>query len=197
MTSQDIGGIVTAFITGGGVAAYLTYKLKFRKLIGDYQVGEIGRANLRIDKLETDVEECQTERETLKAEVATLRVRLEALTGVVERSEAAKIVARIECDEKGVITGWNIAAVSMFYYTPAEALGSTIDLIVPQNKWDEHHAAFLKSVAGTGIVKPGVGERTIEVHAVTRDGEEIPVFVTLSSYKRDGKLRFIAKIKRR
>lgn len=197
MTPEDIGGIIGAFFTGGGLTAFLFYRLKLRKLNGDFEVGEVGRTNARLDKVEKELEECREDRETLKAEVAALRVQHESLKGVVERSESAKLIARIECDEHGVITGWNVAAVQMFYFTATEALGATIDIIIPQNRWDEHHAAFTKSIQGTGIVKPGAGERTIDVHALTRDGEEIPVSVALSSYQRDGKLRFIAKIKRR
>lgn len=197
MEPKDIAGIVGSLLTGGAIATILAYILKSRKMSGDYKVGEISRANLRIDKLEKAEEECQDERVQLKSEVATLRTRLEALTGVVERQEAARITARVECDEAGVITGWNVAAVSMFYFTATEAMGASIDIIIPQNRWDEHHKAFTKSVAGEGIVKPGVGERTIEVYALTRDGDEIPVFVALSSYSRQGQRRFIAKITRR
>lgn len=211
MDSKDIAGIFGSFLTGGVIATVLTYILKSRKMTGDYRVGEVGRANLRIDKLEKEIEECYSDREALKESVATLKARqeaseenermlktrLEALTGVVERQESARITARVECDEQGVITGWNMAAISMFYFTADEAMGSSIDIIIPKNRWAEHHAAFTKSVAGEGIVKPGMGERTIEVHALTRGNEEIPVFVAISSYVRQGQRRFIAKITRR
>jgi len=50
--------------------------------------------------------------------------------------------AVIICDRDGVIRLWNAAAERLFGFTPAEALGSSLDLIIPERLRERHWAGF-------------------------------------------------------
>ena len=50
--------------------------------------------------------------------------------------------ATILVDQDGVIQGWNEGAEMLFGYAIAEALGRTLDLIIPDQYRSRHWAAF-------------------------------------------------------
>lgn len=49
----------------------------------------------------------------------------------------------VVCDAKGDITFWNAAATRIFGFTESEAIGQSLDLIIPerqrQRHWDGYH----------------------------------------------------------
>ena len=55
--------------------------------------------------------------------------------------------AVIICDCDGVIRFWNAAAERLFGFTPAEALGSSLDLIIPERLRDRHWAGYARTMA--------------------------------------------------
>lgn len=83
-------------------------------------------------------------------------------------------------DAHSHIVYWNEAAEQMFGWSAAEALGETIDLIVPDRHRGAHHGgmARLRGGAPTRLV----GE-TIEVPATTRAGHELPVELSLGMWR--------------
>lgn len=197
MNIDMITALIVALGGGGLIGAFTTFILKRKDQESSRELGLIPQLQSRITALKSDVEKCNEDRIKLNKDLGALQSQVTSLQKVVDRSADRLVVARVECDEKGIISAWNTAAVALFYWTVTEALGANIDIIIPGNRWDEHHVAMLKSIRGEGQIKPGTGERTIIVSAVTRDGDEIPVNVTLSSFIRDGHLRFLAKIVRR
>ena len=86
-------------------------------------------------------------------------------------------------DPNGRISYWNRAAEAMLGYSNAEAMGQNLHgLIVPKRYHDAHHAAFpifIKNGKGAMIGK------TTEVGALRKDGTEIPVQLSLSSFQMD------------
>lgn len=78
------------------------------------------------------------------------------------------------------IIHWNEAAERMFGWSAAEALGESIDLIVPDRHRAAHHDGMgrLRDGAPTKLV----GE-TIEVPATTRDGHELPMELSLGMWR--------------
>jgi PAS domain S-box-containing protein len=97
------------------------------------------------------------------------------LAAIVESSEDA-IVAK---DLNGVITAWNRAAERMFGYTPAEAIGQSIRIIVPDDLQDEETAI---------IERIGRGE-TIEHFETIRcrkDRACLPISLTVSPIRDEG-----------
>lgn len=102
----------------------------------------------------------------------------ERLAAIVESS----FDAIISKDLFGAIVSWNKAAERMFGYPESEAVGQSIYLIIPDDKWDEE-ADILRRLK--------LGER-IETFQTTRrhrDGRIIPISITISPIKsRAGKL---------
>lgn len=76
--------------------------------------------------------------------------------------------AIIYADRTGAILLWNGAAETMFGYTAAEALGQSLDLIIPerlrQRHWDGYHRAM-----ATGESHYGPGE-LLAVPGIRKDG---------------------------
>ncbi len=99
-----------------------------------------------------------------------LRSERESLfSAVVESSNDAIITKLLD----GTITGWNGAAERLFGYTPAEAIGKSINIIVPPERRDE--------VRGI-IERVGSGE-PIEHHETSRmrkDGSIVDVSLSIS-----------------
>ncbi len=55
--------------------------------------------------------------------------------------------AMIYSDKEGVIRGWNAAAESLFGYTKGEAIGQSLDLIIPEHLREAHWSGFNRAMA--------------------------------------------------
>jgi len=87
---------------------------------------------------------------------------------IVEDTQVAIVFA----DGEGVIRLWNSGAEAMFGYPAAEALGQTLDLIVPERQRGRHWEGYGKVIA-TGVTK--YGRDLLAVPAMTKDGRRISV----------------------
>jgi PAS domain S-box-containing protein len=97
---------------------------------------------------------------------------------VIDCTSYAVIVA----DENGVIRVWNESAQTLLGYTPAEAIGRSVDLIIPERFRAAHGACFAAATDG------GRGfSRTHEstVPAIRRDGLTIQIRGNLSVLQSD------------
>ncbi len=96
-------------------------------------------------------------------------------------------------DDAGAVTFWNEAAERVLGYRAEEVLGADLhELIAPERFCAAHDAAFPDFVeTGNG---PAVGQ-TLELAAVRKDGEEIPVELSLSSALLDGRWNAIGIIR--
>jgi PAS domain S-box-containing protein len=85
--------------------------------------------------------------------------------------------AIIATDRGGVVNFWNPGATRIFGYTPSEAIGQSLDLIIPENlrarHWDGYHR-----VMETGESRYGAGQ-LLSVPGVTKDGRRISVEFTI------------------
>ncbi len=79
----------------------------------------------------------------------------------------------IFADREGVIRLWNAGAQAVFGYQPEEALGKTLDLIVPERLRERHWEGF-RRVMATGVTRYG-REELLAVPAVGKDGGRISV----------------------
>lgn len=78
---------------------------------------------------------------------------------------------------------WNRAAEAMFGWSAAEAIGQSLDLIIPDRHRAGHHAGVAR-LRDRGPVKL-VGT-TVEVPATTKAGHEIPIELSLAMWPAEG-----------
>ena len=95
-------------------------------------------------------------------------------------------------DANGAITLWNPACERMFGHTEAEALGKSLDLIIPQRQQARHWEGYDKTMA-TGITR--YGNDTLRVPAVHKDGHTISIAFTVALlHGPEGKVKGIAAV---
>ena len=85
--------------------------------------------------------------------------------------------AVVACDAKGAIVVWNAAAERMFGYTRSEALGQSLDLIIPERLRGRHWEGYDKTMA-TGITK--YGHDVLRVPAVDKAGKSLSIAFTVA-----------------
>ena len=87
---------------------------------------------------------------------------------IVEDTHMAVVFA----DRDGIIRLWNSGAEAMFGYRADEALGQTLDLIVPERQRPRHWEGY-RNVMATGMTK--YGQQLLAVPANTKDGRRISI----------------------
>jgi PAS domain S-box-containing protein len=85
--------------------------------------------------------------------------------------------AVIVSDASGAITHWNPAAERMFGFTQAEALGQSLDLIIPERLRGRHWDGYRKTMA-TGETR--YGHDLLKVPAVDKTGRAMSIAFTVA-----------------
>jgi PAS domain S-box-containing protein len=93
--------------------------------------------------------------------------------------------AILVCDVDGLITLWNPAAERMFGHTEAQALGQSLDLIIPERQRGRHWEGYHKTAA-SGITK--YGDALLKVPALHRDGRTLSIAFSISLLMGEGAL---------
>jgi PAS domain S-box-containing protein len=91
---------------------------------------------------------------------------------IVDKAADAIIFA----DREGIIRLWNFGAEAIFGYSAEEALGQTLDLIVPEKLREKHWEGYRKVMA-TGVTKYGID--ILAVPALKKDNSRISVEFTI------------------
>jgi PAS domain S-box-containing protein len=95
-------------------------------------------------------------------------------------------------DAGGAITMWNPACERMFGYTEAEALGQSLDVIIPQRQQQRHWDGFNKTME-TGVTR--YGNDVLRVPAVHKDGHTLSIAFTVALLRSpDGRISGIAAV---
>ena len=95
-------------------------------------------------------------------------------------------------DAQGLITLWNPACTRLFGFTEAEALGKSLDLIIPQRQQKPHWEGYDKTME-TGITK--YGNDVLRVPAVHKDGHTLSIAFTVSMlHNADGSVSAIVAV---
>jgi PAS domain S-box-containing protein len=106
-------------------------------------------------------------------------------------SEADAIVAG---DHGGLIRFWNPGAERIFGYTAGEAIGQSLDIIIPERlrkaHWDGWHR-----VMQTGQSRYA-GSDLLSVPAIRKDGERISVEFTITPVRMDAKIGLLVAVMR-
>ena len=102
--------------------------------------------------------------------------------------------AVIAADPSGAINLWNPAATRMFGFTQAEALGKSLDIIIPQRQQQRHWDGYHKTME-TGVTR--YGNDVLRVPAVHKDGHTLSIAFTVAMlHSPDGKISAIVAVVR-
>jgi PAS domain S-box-containing protein len=85
--------------------------------------------------------------------------------------------AIVVCDASGAITFWNPAAVRLFGFAESEALGRSLDLIVPEKQRQRHWDGYNKTMQ-TGQTR--YGNDVLRVPALHKDGHTLSIAFTVA-----------------
>lgn len=102
------------------------------------------------------------------------------MTAIAENSSnelCARIIAEtqdavIYADKGGVIQLWNAGAEAIFGHSSSEAVGQTLDLIIPENLRDRHWEGW-DGVMASGVTK--YGREPLAVPGIRADGSRISI----------------------
>lgn len=98
-------------------------------------------------------------------------------------------------DPGGIIRFWNPGAVRIFGFSSKEAIGRSLDIIIPENLRARHNAGYAETMR-TGVTRYGSGD-ILAVPALTKAGMRISVeFTIILLHGDDGKVSGIAAILR-
>ncbi len=109
---------------------------------------------------------------------------------IIQHAADAIVVASPD----GKITLWNPAAERLFGFAAAEAVGKSLDLIVPERHRARHWAGY-NEVMRTGTTH--YGSQVLRVPAIRKDGSQVSVAFTVGLLKEsDGRVEAIFAILR-
>lgn len=96
---------------------------------------------------------------------------------------STKSDALIAADKKGVIQFWNPGAMRIFGFSEAEALGQSLDIIIPERLRQRHWDGYDKTMA-TGESRYGESD-LLAVPAVRKDGTQLSIEFTIMMLRDD------------
>jgi PAS domain S-box-containing protein len=100
--------------------------------------------------------------------------------------------AIVVCDGAGAITFWNGAAERMFGFTRQEALGASLDIIIPERQRKRHWDGYNETMR-TGVTR--YGSALLRVPALHKDGHALSIAFTVALLPdADGKPAAIASM---
>jgi PAS domain S-box-containing protein len=83
----------------------------------------------------------------------------------------------VVCDAKGDITYWNAAATRIFGFSENEAIGQSLDLIIPERQRQRHWDGYDKTMA-TGQTR--YGSDILRVPALHKEGKPLSIAFTVA-----------------
>ena len=108
------------------------------------------------------------------------------LAAIIDSSDDSIISKTLD----GIITSWNPAAVHMFGYSEAEAIGQHISLIIPKDRLDEENYIISQ-------IRKGRKVDHFETLRRKKNGDLVPISLTISPIRdRNGRITGASKIVR-
>ncbi len=86
--------------------------------------------------------------------------------------------AVISADRDGIIRAWNETAERIFGHRAAEAIGQTLDLVMPQEERADHWHNY-RRVMATGVINYSP-DHVLDVDGIRKDGTRVALDVTLT-----------------
>ncbi|MES2258281.1 MAG: PAS domain S-box protein [Pseudomonadota bacterium] len=98
----------------------------------------------------------------------------------------------VVCDAGGAIVVWNGACERIFGFTKDDAMGKSLDLIIPERQRQRHWDGYHKTM-GTGETR--YGSDVLRVPALHKDGRTLSIAFTVAmTHTPDGKVAAIAAV---
>lgn len=117
---------------------------------------------------------------------------LDGIAAAVLGTSADAIVA---CDRDGMIRFWNPGACRIFGFSAEEAVGQSLDIIIPERLRARHWDGYRKVMAG-GQSRYGDGE-LLSVPSQRKDGAKLSIEFTIVALKdASGRMSGIAAVMR-
>ena len=102
--------------------------------------------------------------------------------------------AIVVCDATGAITLWNPGAERIFGFSAAEALGQSLDIIIPERMRKRHWDGYYKTME-TGITR--YGNDVLRVPAIDKHGHALSISFTVAMlFSPEHKVASIASVMR-
>jgi PAS domain S-box-containing protein len=101
----------------------------------------------------------------------------EIIRQLAEAVLATSADAILATDREGIIRFWNPGAIRIFGFADEEAVGASLDLIIPERLRGRHWEGYRRVVA-SGATRYGAGD-VLAVPALTKDGHQISVEFTI------------------
>jgi PAS domain S-box-containing protein len=98
---------------------------------------------------------------------------------IVDNAPEAVIFA----SRDGIIRLWNAGAEAIFGHTPEEALGQSLDIIIPENLRNRHWEGYNRTMA-TGETK--YGKDLLAVPGIRKDGTRVSLEFSIVLLRDDG-----------
>ena len=103
--------------------------------------------------------------------------------------------AVVYSDAEGKIHYWNNGAENIFGFAAFEAIGQSLDIIIPANLRQRHWGGYEQTMR-TGVTRYGAGD-LLAVPAIRKDGSRISIEFTIVPFKDEaGRMIGIAAIMR-
>ena len=97
------------------------------------------------------------------------------------------------CDRAGTVVYWNTAAERIFGFGVTEALGVSIDLIIPERLRARHWAGW-DATMRTGVTRYGEGQ-LLAVPALHKDGRQLSIEFSIQLVKdADGQIEWVVAV---
>src|SRR6476620_10924740 len=109
------------------------------------------------------------------------------VAGMTEEWLAAAVVkesaeAIVVTDPAGIILLWNDGAARIFGYSAAEAMGQSLDLVIPEKLRERHGKGYFQTMA-TGYTR--YGDKLLSVPATHRDGLRLSIEFSVALLRAD------------
>lgn len=154
----------------------------------------LNRYEMRITHLETQLAECVRHHEQSEKDNRQLHQELDALRGRLVSLEGQQIHGMVAVDLSGKIIEANLAACVMSGYPAVELIGMELWRLIPYRYRAGHARAFTDVATETRPLRLS----PVEGHLLTKEGSEMPVTITLTSWLSPlGKRQFGADLRRR
>jgi PAS domain S-box-containing protein len=136
-----------------------------------------------IDSLRAQNRRCEIENASLRGELRLLSVSLHharlGLGGMAGTWTDGYIVA----DHTGKILDVNSGVTLILHWEEEELIGRSIEMLMPV-RYREGHRAGMRRLIESG--KPPAPDKVLALHALTREGAEIPVNIQLTAWQVEG-----------